>query len=89
MAISKTVFTEYGVDFPDAYLRVESVQLPSKTLMTFSLCTYAVSPQQETGIQPVRTEVVSTAYNLSGENPIKQAYEHLKSLPEFADAVDC
>lgn len=27
--------------------------------------------------------------NLSGENPIKQAYLHLKTLPEFADAVDC
>jgi hypothetical protein len=27
--------------------------------------------------------------NLSGENPIKQAYLHLKTLPEFSDAVDC
>lgn len=27
--------------------------------------------------------------DLDGPNPIKQAYEHLKSLPEFADAVDC
>ena len=25
----------------------------------------------------------------SGPNHIKQAYLHLKSLPEFADAVDC
>jgi len=28
-------------------------------------------------------------YDLDGTNPIKQAYEHLKTLPEFADAVDC
>jgi hypothetical protein len=27
--------------------------------------------------------------NLSGENPIKQAYLHLKSLPEFVGATDC
>jgi len=27
--------------------------------------------------------------DLNGENPIKQAYLHLKTLPEFADAVDC
>ena len=26
---------------------------------------------------------------LDGDNFIKQAYLHLKSLPEFADAVDC
>jgi hypothetical protein len=26
---------------------------------------------------------------LDGDNFIKQAYLHLKTLPEFADAVDC
>ena len=26
---------------------------------------------------------------LDGKNFIAQAYEHLKTLPEFADAVDC
>ena len=29
------------------------------------------------------------AFDLDGPNPIKQAYLHLKSLPEFANAVDC
>ena len=27
--------------------------------------------------------------DLDGPNFVKQAYEHLKTLPEFADAVDC
>ena len=27
--------------------------------------------------------------NLNGENFIKQAYEHIKTLEEFADAEDC
>lgn len=27
--------------------------------------------------------------DLIGGNPIKQAYEHLKTLPEFAGATDC
>jgi hypothetical protein len=27
--------------------------------------------------------------NMDGGNIIKQAYEHLKTLPEFAGAVDC
>jgi len=29
------------------------------------------------------------APNLDGDNFIRQAYLHLKTLPEFADAVDC
>jgi hypothetical protein len=29
------------------------------------------------------------APNLDGPNFIKQAYEHLKTLPEFDGAVDC
>jgi len=28
-------------------------------------------------------------YDITGENPIKQAYEYLKTLPEFANATDC
>jgi hypothetical protein len=28
-------------------------------------------------------------HDIEGPNPIKQAYLHLKTLPEFADAVDC
>jgi hypothetical protein len=27
-------------------------------------------------------------YDIDGANPIKQAYLHLKTLPEFADATD-
>lgn len=38
-------------------------------------------------------QVFSAAYtftpDLNGENFIAQAYTHLKTLPEYADAVDC
>jgi hypothetical protein len=27
--------------------------------------------------------------DMSGENFIKQAYKHLKTLPEFSSAIDC
>lgn len=36
-----------------------------------------------------KTEDFSFLLDLEGPNPIKQAYLHLKSLPEFADATDC
>jgi hypothetical protein len=29
------------------------------------------------------------ALDLEGSNPIKQSYEYLKTLPEFANATDC
>jgi len=29
------------------------------------------------------------AYDINGKNPIAQAYDHAKTLPEFAGAVDC
>jgi hypothetical protein len=29
------------------------------------------------------------AYDIDGENPVRQAYLHLKTLPEFAGATDC
>lgn len=32
---------------------------------------------------------ISFCPSLDGENFIAQAYAHLKTLPEFADAVDC
>ena len=28
-------------------------------------------------------------FDLDGPNPLRQAYIHLKSLPEFSDATDC
>ena len=37
----------------------------------------------------VESKLKDTVYVLDGPNPIKQAYLHLKTLPEFADAIDC
>jgi hypothetical protein len=37
----------------------------------------------------VFSETHSFFLDLSGPNPIKQAYLHLKTLPEFSEAVDC
>jgi hypothetical protein len=35
------------------------------------------------------TEHIPFTISLDGPNPIRQAYLYLKTLPEFADAVDC
>ena len=37
----------------------------------------------------IKDHVCSFTPSLEGKNFIAQAYEYLKTLPEFADAVDC
>lgn len=37
----------------------------------------------------IKSDRHSFAPNMQGENFIKQAYDHLKTLPDFANAVNC
>lgn len=37
----------------------------------------------------VKSQNYVVSLNLNGDNPIKQAYEYLKTLSEFENAVDC
>ena len=39
--------------------------------------------------ESIQTRRISFTPDLDGSNFIQQAYEYLKTLPEFADAVDC
>jgi hypothetical protein len=84
MALHMNIVTPHGIEVANAYHRVEGVELLSKSQMAFSVRAYA----------DVLRAAVSDAryaipYDLDGENPIRQAYLHLKSLPEFAGATDC
>ena len=84
MALAKTVTTVHGFEAVNAYHRVEAVRLESKTAMSFHVRSYTSVDK------PFFEEsVLSCAYALDGENPIKQAYKHVKTLPEFAGATDC
>jgi hypothetical protein len=84
MAFRKSIQTPFGVYIKDAYHRVESVQLISKAQIKFQI---------RASVDGVKPHFADSAYDcgyaIDGENPIKQAYEHLKTLPEFADANDC
>jgi hypothetical protein len=84
MALAKTISTVHGFQAINAYHRVEVVRLESKTAMSFHIRSYTATDK------PFFEEsVLSCAYDIDGANPIAQAYKHLKSLPEFAGAVDC
>jgi hypothetical protein len=84
MALAKTVSTVHGLQAVNAYHRVEAVRLESKTAISFHIRSYTATEK------PFFEEsVLSCAYAIDGDNPIKQAYTHLKTLPEFSGATDC
>lgn len=85
MALKKTVSTEQGFEAVDAYHRVEGVRLNGKTSMSFQIRSY----KDNSGVQAFADAAYEAEYDINGNNPIAQAYSHIKALPEFADAKDC
>jgi hypothetical protein len=81
-AISKTIpgFTGELVS-KNTYFKVASFT-GNKSLLSVTVIGISDGTQ-------VYTQGHSFELNLEGPNPIKQAYLHLKTLPEFADAIDC
>lgn len=65
-----------------AYLRVEKVDL-SKTNAKYTLSIYRTH-----GGLRVHNMYGECAYDVMGENPIKQVYVYLKTLPQHAGAQD-
>lgn len=84
MAIQKDFETVFGIKLTNAYCRVDNVVINEKTKMAFLLKTYADKNAKE-----IHTQTFQCVHSLNGANPIAQAYEHLKTLPEFTGATDC
>lgn len=84
MALEKTVVTLHGFDAAGAYHRVEGTQV-GKDTMTFQVRSY----KDNSGLPHFADSSFSCGYDIQGDNPISQAYKYLKTLPEFADALDC
>jgi len=85
MALKKTVKTQQGFDAIDAYHRVESLNLIDKKRMFFQVRSY----KESEGLPSFSDAAYEAVYDINGKNPIAQAYDHAKTLPEFAGAVDC
>jgi hypothetical protein len=84
MALKKSVTTPHGFIADGAYHRVESVKLVAKDRIEFHVRSYLSQDK------PFFSEVVTSCpYVLESQNPIKQAYIHLKSTDEFSGAEDC
>jgi hypothetical protein len=83
MAIQATINTSSGLSITDAYCKITEVSI-TKNSVTFTLQVFADKTKTF-----VIENVFTAPYDLDGPNPIKQAYEHLKTLPEFEGAEDC
>jgi hypothetical protein len=87
MALKKqiTLKSNFGDDvvFNDAYIKINTLN-GNKNKIDFEL--YIFKQANELLIE---RKSFSFIPNLDGANFIKQGYEHLKTLPEFAGATDC
>lgn len=84
MALSKTVTTPHGFEVVNAIYRVETLTLTNREKMTFHVRSYVSADKPFFAEQ-----IVDAPYEITGVNPIKQAYLYLKTLPEFEGAEDC
>jgi hypothetical protein len=82
MALQKTINFK-GITVGDAYLKIQSFN-GSKELLKFDLATHS-----KAGEQALAVTSFEMPYSIDGASPIKQAYGYLKTLPEFAGAIDC
>lgn len=71
-----------GAIIQDCYIKVEYVEVQKESLNA----TVVWRPAQDGA--PLRHKTFTFDYNISGENPLRQAYLHLKQVDEFAGAVD-
>lgn len=84
LSITKTItISGKDVTFSDAYAKVTSIQGTKDVIVAcFEFRPDAVGVPFAWGSE-------SFVPSLDGDNFIRQAYLHLKTLPEFANAVDC
>lgn len=72
------------VEIPNAYIKIPKVECSKESSIYF----IEIKKNKETN-SSLQTSVKNFGFDLSSsENPIKQAYLHLKTLPEFSDATD-
>lgn len=87
MALSTTLTrtNNFGqeTDLPDSYIKIVSAHVTKDEIQA---CINVFTKKEGKNLL---TELCVLPHDIDGPNPIKQAYLYLKTLPEFADAVDC
>jgi hypothetical protein len=88
MAIQKTIALQDSFgdsrEFSDAYIKVDFIK-GNKHRIIADVGYY----RNHSDLRQLKTDQFAFDIVVDGDNFIKQAYQFLKTLPEFADAVDC
>jgi hypothetical protein len=84
MAIQSSIETEFGLHLPAAYIKIYSTATTCKEVLIFSTNIHA-----DKNYPAISQRQYVCPLDLDGPNHIKQAYLYLKTLPEFANAIDC
>lgn len=84
MAIS--INTKYrGISVRDSYVSIVLYSIAlGKEDMAFSVAYRSFANED-----PFNAQSYTAPYSLEGGNPYRQAYEYLKTLPEFEGCIDC
>ena len=86
MAIQNTqkFNTDFGqVTVAECYIKVSIVEVNKVNGMA------NVSFYDKPSGKLLQTKIYPVPHDLNGSNALAQAYNHLKTLPEFAGATDC
>ena len=94
MAFKKDTKTPFGFDAQYAYHRIENLHLQPKIvdqdgkityMMGFNLRVY----KDNSGVPFFAEKPMACVLEINQANPISQAYEYVKTLPEYANVADC
>lgn len=90
MAVTMTIETPHGLVVNNAYIRVQSVG-GGKDSAIIELFYYVNQSASENGLEPLKRTYHDFVPSVddSADNFIKQGYDHVKTLPEFSNAMDC
>jgi hypothetical protein len=87
MALQKTIIVNDGfgqdITIPNVYIRVDSVSGGKDNLSIL------VNLYKDKNLAPIQTNRFMFQPAMDGKNFIAQAYDHLKTLPEFTGTTDC
>ena len=80
-------FSLDGVNYPQAYSRIDATRVTAQEA-GIGVLTYATFEDRMAGEQPIWTDYFLTTYDTVAHDVFPASYGFLKTLPEFAGAVD-
>lgn len=81
MALSKNMEFS-GIQVQGAYIKVENVTVEKDSMAA------TVIWRASSNSAPLKNKTYGLVYDINGKNPLAQAYDKLKALPEFAGSSD-